>query len=174
MEHSKEDILYGMHDTPIGRVIIALSAKGLCWFGFMVEGYKGNGLERLKRFYPGAKLVHDDEETVDYLQMVLKAWDNDDLHGITLDLRGTCFQLAVWHALLEIPKGNVLTYGDIACSIGQSSAARAVGTAVGKNPVSLVVPCHRIVKASGDLGNYGWGVDIKRNLLSAEGFDISA
>lgn len=93
----------------------------------------------------------------------------DRLADIPLDLRGTDFQISVWQALLKIPKGQVVSYGDVANDIGSPNASRAVGTAVGENPVSLVVPCHRVVQASGKLGNYGWGVGLKEKILKAEG-----
>ena len=125
-------------------------------------------------FYPDADFVHDDDATRDLMERVIDAWENDRMDTIPLDLRGTDFQLSVWSALIDIPKGQVVTYSDIAKVIGRPLAARAVGTAVGENPVSLVVPCHRVVQASGGLGNYGWGVDIKRNLLLEEEVALAA
>ena len=174
MAFSKEYITYGIHDSEIGKVVLAFSAKGLCWLGFMVDGYKGNGLERLLKFYPDADFVHDDDATRDLMERVIDAWENDRMDTIPLDLCGTDFQLSVWSALIDIPKGQVVTYSDIAKVIGRPLAARAVGTAVGENPVSLVVPCHRVIQASGGLGNYGWGVDIKRNLLLEEEVALAA
>ena len=168
MSASREVITYGIHSTEIGKVILARSGQGLCWLGFMVDGYKGNGLERLIKFYPDAKFVQDDDVTGGLMDRVLDAWENDRMDTIPLDLRGTEFQKAVWNALIAIPKGQVCTYSEVASAIGRPMASRAVGTAVGDNPVSLIVPCHRVVQASGGLGNYGWGVDIKRNLLLEE------
>jgi len=170
----RERIIYGIHDTDIGKVILAQSTQGVCWLGFMVEGYKGNGLQRLCGFYPEAELVRDDDGTAVLMHQVLDAWENDRMDTIPLDLRGTEFQKSVWAALLEIPKGQVRTYSDIARKIERPLAARAVGTAVGDNPVSLIVPCHRVVQASGGLGNYGWGADIKRNLLLEEDVTLVA
>ncbi len=167
-----EQIDYGVFETRIGEVIIARSCKGLCWLGFMVEGYKGNGLDRLKRFYPKAELRRDDARLSGLMEEVLQAWDEDRFDRIALDLQGTAFQISVWRALMDIPKGEVYTYSDIARAIGKPKASRAVGSAVGENPVSLVVPCHRVVQASGGLGNYGWGVDIKADLLREEGAGI--
>lgn len=168
MTVSSETISYGVHNTPLGRVVLARSTKGLCWLGFMVEGYKGNGLERLRKFYPDAKLLHDDNGTLELLECVLEAWEYDRMDTIPLDLHGTDFQLAVWNALIDIPKGQVVTYSDIASAIGRPLAVRAVGTAIGENPVSLIVPCHRVIQASGNIGNYGWGADIKRSILLEE------
>ncbi|MDR0766674.1 MAG: MGMT family protein [Odoribacteraceae bacterium] len=84
-------------------------------------------------------------------------------------MRGTGFQLAVWRALLEIPPGRTLSYGEVAARAGYPRAIRAVGTAVGANPVSLIVPCHRVTRASGDAGGYRWGTRLKREILASEG-----
>ena len=174
MNASREIITYGIHNTVIGKVVLAQSEKGLCWLGFMVDGYKGNGLERLIKFYPEAKFVQDDDATSILLDRVLEAWEYDRMDTILLDLRGTDFQKAVWNALIAIPKGQTRTYGEVAKKVGRPMASRAVGTAVGENPVSLIVPCHRVVQQSGKIGNYGWGVDIKRSLLLEEEVTLAA
>jgi AraC family transcriptional regulator of adaptative response/methylated-DNA-[protein]-cysteine methyltransferase len=164
-----ETITYGLHDTPLGQIIVAQSDKGLCWLGFMVQGYKGDGFARMKDFFPNTKFVRDDSATQKLANDIMSAWDQDTVADIALDLRGTEFQRSVWTALLQIPKGQVISYGDVANDIGRPKASRAVGTAVGENPVSLIVPCHRVVQSSGGLGNYGWGIDLKEKILSLEG-----
>jgi len=174
MKRLPEVIVYGIHCTEIGEVVVAQSDKGLCWLGFMVEGYKGNGLVRLCKHFQGAQLERDDDATAVLMEKILDAWECDRMDTIPLDLRGTKFQKSVWQALIQIPKGQVRTYSDIASKIGRPMAARAVGSAIGENPVSLIVPCHRVVKASGEIGNYGWGVEIKRNLLLEEEVSIAA
>lgn len=163
-----EKITYGLHDTPLGEIVIAESDKGLCWLGFMVKGYKGDGFERMKEFFPNSEFIRDDKKTKQTVDQVMEAWDHDTLDDIKLDLRGTEFQRSVWKALLQIPKGEVISYGDVANDIGKPKASRAVGSAVGENPVSLIVPCHRVVQSSGGLGNYGWGVDLKEKILQIE------
>lgn len=163
-----EKITYGLHDTPLGQIIVAQSDKGLCWLGFMVQGYKGDGFTRMKDFFPNTNFIRDDKTTQTLADEIMSAWDQDTVADIALDLRGTEFQRSVWTALLQIPKGQVISYGDVANDIGRPKASRAVGTAVGENPVSLIVPCHRVVQASGGLGNYGWGVDLKKKILSKE------
>ncbi|MCB1529987.1 MAG: methylated-DNA--[protein]-cysteine S-methyltransferase [Rhodospirillales bacterium] len=166
-------ITYGIHESPLGKMVLGMSEKGVCWLGFMVSrkagAYKGDGLTRMKAFFPEAAFIEDETATKDMAARVLKAWREDRLADIPLDLRGTDFQISVWQALLKIPKGQVVSYGDVANDIGSPNASRAVGTAVGENPVSLVVPCHRVVQASGKLGNYGWGVGLKEKILKAEG-----
>lgn len=164
-----EKITYGLHDTSLGQIIVAQSCKGLCWLGFMVKGYKGDGFTRMKEFFPNSELMRDDELTKNLVTEIIKAWDQDTLNEIELDLRGTQFQRDVWQALLNIPKGQVISYGDVANDIGRPKASRAVGSAVGENPVSLIVPCHRVVQSSGKLGNYGWGIDLKEKILHLEG-----
>ncbi|HPD83163.1 MAG: methylated-DNA--[protein]-cysteine S-methyltransferase [Alphaproteobacteria bacterium] len=168
-----EKITYGLHDTPLGQIVIAQSCKGLCWLGFMVskeEGaYKGDGFTRMQEHFPNSELVRDDTQTKKLMNEIMQAWDHDTLNDVALDLRGTDFQCAVWKALLNIPRGQVISYGDVANDIGRPKASRAVGSAVGENPVSLIVPCHRVVQASGGLGNYGWGVPLKKKILEAEG-----
>lgn len=168
-----EKITYGLHDTPLGEIVIAESSKGLCWLGFMVQreqgAYKGDGFSRMKDFFPDSEFVRDDKVTRKLADEIMSAWDKDTVADIALDLRGTEFQRAVWTALLQIPKGQVISYGDVANDIGRPKASRAVGTAVGENPVSLIVPCHRVVQSTGGLGNYGWGIDLKEKILVLEG-----
>ena len=116
--------------------------------------------------------VRDDaliREIGDYL---VQAWKRDDISDIPLDLRGSSFQKSVWQALLNIKKGDVVSYGEIANDVGKPKASRAVGSAVGENPVSLIVPCHRVVQKSGAIGNFGWGVELKRKILQAEGVRV--
>ena len=166
------EVTYGIHETELGSIVIGQTDTGLCWLGFMVsieEGaYKGDGLTRMKEYFSDASFVEDKASTFETLKDVFKAWEDDDLKSIPLDLKGTDFQLAVWDALLNIPKGQTLSYGDVANDIGKPKASRAVGTAVGDNPVSLIIPCHRVIQKSGGLGNYGWGLDLKSRLLEIE------
>ena len=100
---------------------------------------------------------------------VLRAWEDGRESSIEVDLRGTDFQVHVWNALREIGRGYVCAYSEIAEMINRPDAVRAVGTAVGDNPVSIIVPCHRVVQKDGKLGNYGWGVELKKKLLIKEG-----
>lgn len=167
-----EEITYGIHDTRLGQVVIAQSSCGVCWLGFMVSkedgAYKGDGFKRMKEYFPHSKFVRDDSQTKDMMTTIMQAWDQDTLEELQLDLRGTEFQKSVWKALLNIPKGHVISYGDVANDIGKPKASRAVGSAVGENPVSLIVPCHRVVQKSGALGNYGWGTGLKKKILEEE------
>lgn len=167
-----EKITYGFYNSILGEIIIAQSEEGLCWLGFMVEGYKGNGYDRMVSHLPDTDLFHSNDHIEPIGDRLMDVWGKGGVKDIDLDLRGSEFQKSVWQSLLNIPKGTIKTYGDIANEIGKPKAARAVGSAVGANPVSLIVPCHRIVQQSGGIGNFGWGVDLKRQILVAEGVDV--
>ncbi|PCK00412.1 MAG: cysteine methyltransferase [Zetaproteobacteria bacterium] len=167
-----EKITYGFYQSPIGEMVLAQSEKGLCWLGFMVGGYKGNGYDRLVEHLRNVELVQDDGVLEGLGDRLVESWKQGNVSDILLDLRGTEFQKSVWMALLNIPRGRVKSYADVANDIGKPLASRAVGSAVGSNPVSLIVPCHRVVKKSGSIGNFGWGVDLKRRILSEEGVEI--
>ena len=173
MSKISDKITYGLHDTPIGQMVIAQSAQGICWLGFMVSkengAYKGDGFTRMIDFFPQSEFIRDDEQTKPLVTQIMQAWDHDTLAELKLDLRGTEFQCDVWSALLSIPRGQVVSYGQVANDIGKPKASRAVGSAVGENPVSLVVPCHRVVQSCGGLGNYGWGIGLKKKILEKEG-----
>lgn len=167
-----EQITYGFFQSPFGEMVIGSSDNGLCWLGFMVEGRKGDGLTRMKAHFEGAEFIHDDQEIHDIGQVVMRAWEKGEETDIPVDLRGTTFQKSVWQSLLDIRRGEVKSYGDIANDLGMPKAARAVGSAVGENPVSLIVPCHRVLQKSGNVGHYGWGSDMKRQMLIEEGVAV--
>jgi len=168
-----QKVTYGIHETELGEMVIAITDLGLCWLGFMTTeeqgAYKGNGLSRLKKNFKNSDFVHDEKTTKAWIKKIMQAWRDGGVGELTLDLQGTDFEKSVWQSLLFIPYGDVVSYGDVANDIGKPKAARAVGSAVGNNPVSLIVPCHRVVQKSGALGNYGWGLDLKEKILKAEG-----
>lgn len=154
-------------------MVIGITDLGLCWIGFMTTkaqgAYKGNGLERLKKYFQDSEIICDEKKTKPWLFSIMKSWREGNIGSLSLDLQGTEFEKSVWHSLLYIPRGEVVSYGDVANDIGKPKAARAVGSAVGNNPVSLIVPCHRVVQKTGALGNYGWGLGLKEKILKAEG-----
>ena len=161
-----ERIAYALVDSPLGRMLVAGTDKGLCAL------YLGEGaalLRELQREFPRARVEHDPVAIAPYTQVLL-----DYLEGqpqsldLPLDVRRTAFQERVWAALREIPCGETRTYGELAQMLGVPGAARAVARACATNPVSLVVPCHRVVGARGDLRGYRWGVERKRTLLDRE------
>lgn len=168
-----QKVTYGIHETELGQMVIGITDLGLCWLGFMTtkeEGaYKGDGLTRLKENFKGFELHHDEDSTHPWIDKIMETWKQGGIGALSLDLQGTEFEQSVWQALLYIPRGTVVSYGEVANDIDKPKAARAVGTAVGNNPVSLIVPCHRVVRGDGGLGNYGWGLALKKEILKAEG-----
>lgn len=179
MRTCHKKITYGFFEDPLGRIVVGKSEKDLvCWVGFMVDkangAYKGDGFVRMKRFFPDAEFIEDTKSVEPLFRKVIDFWKKGKEKDFSLDLVGTEFQCSVWRALLDIRKGDVQSYSDVARAIQNPKAVRAVGTAVGQNPISLIVPCHRVVPQSGGLGNYGWGVHVKENILRAEGYKIAA
>lgn len=161
-------IRYGFHPTPFGECVIAVTPRGICHLAFVHPVSRHEALDRVQRDWPEAKLVPDQAATRTAVAQAFPAPGVARQPGLAIHVRGTNFQLKVWRALLEVPIGDVTTYGAIAGAIGDAKASRAVGTAVGSNPVSYLIPCHRVIRASGEMGNYAWGVDRKRTMLALE------
>lgn len=155
-EDNQETIQYAFHDTGIGRLLLANTPKGLCFLGFAGKGDTEIKADFVRRF-PKQPMIEEMNE----LQLLAVEYCNGN-HKLTipLHLKGTGFQTSIWKKLLCIPKGNLCTYGSLADEPG---AAQAVGSAVGANPVSYIVPCHRVVKSDGNIQGYHWGTDIKNN-----------
>ena len=160
-------ILWGWFDSPFGPAIVMGTDKGICGMGFAAEMGEAAAFEDLIHRWPRADFVEDPMALRPWVLAALRA----DEHGnapAPLHLIGAPFQIKVWEALLKIPSGHVTTYGDIAGFIGAPKAVRAVGTAVGRNPISLLIPCHRAIRKSGGLGGYHWGLPVKRAMLAWE------
>ncbi len=159
------EINFSFAETPFGNIIIASTSKGICHLAFVTDEIAG--VENLKSFFPKASY----NQKTDLIQQdALHFFRNDwnDLRKIKLHLKGTPFQLKVWQSLLQIPLGNVSTYGQIAHNIQNPTASRAVGTAIGNNPVAFIIPCHRVIKSSGIIGEYHWGSNRKTAILGWE------
>ncbi|KGJ04723.1 AraC family transcriptional regulator, regulatory protein of adaptative response / methylated-DNA-[protein]-cysteine methyltransferase [Paracoccus halophilus] len=158
----------GQFDTPLGQVV-AMGASGLLWgLGFAGETPADQVLADLLARWPGARTVPAPEALAPAIQ-ALVAGRGD----ISVRLSGTGFQLQVWRALIQVPRGQVISYATLAEIIGRPRALRAVGTAVGQNPVSWAVPCHRVTRSDGRIGGYHWGASVKRALLAREGASIA-
>lgn len=156
---------YSFAESPFGSLLIASTSKGVCYMAF--ENEESNGLANLKKKFPNAKLLQQsDPAQTNALSIFRLNWDN--LPEIKLHLKATDFQLKVWEALLKIPMGRLSTYGSIAEQISRSNASRAVGTAIGSNPVAFLIPCHRVIQASGNIGGYMWGSTRKRAIIGWE------
>lgn len=158
-------ISYHFFDTLFGSALIANTKKGICYMAFTED--KQETLLQLKSKFSQAIF----NEEVDIQQInALKIFDStSDLEHIKLHLKGTSFQLKVWNSLLTIPKGNLVSYGNIAQQIDSPKASRAVGTAIGNNPVAFLIPCHRVIQSTGVLGNYMWGSTRKELIIGWEG-----
>lgn len=159
---------YGFHPTPFGEALLAVTTRGLCHLAFVEPVSRKSALVRLEHDWPLATLVADQEATRSAAAKAFPPPGASAAPTLALHVKGTNFQLKVWRALLEIPPGEVTTYGAIAERLGAPKASRAVGSAVGSNPVSYLIPCHRVIRASGELGGYAWGVERKKVMLAAE------
>lgn len=155
-------ILWGWFDSPFGPTLVMGTEKGLCGIGFAAETGAEATMADLKSRWPKAKFVEDPSAL---RPLVDAAFGGGEAK---LHLIGAPFQIKVWEALLRIPSGTVTTYSDIAEAIGNPQAVRAVGTAVGRNPISWLIPCHRALRKSGGLGGYHWGLPVKRAMLAFE------
>lgn len=156
---------YSFSESPFGKLIVASTHKGVCYMAF--ENNIDKALEDLKQRFPNATF----QRKLDLLQQnALFIFKNDwsKLPQIKLHLKGTDFQLKVWETLLKIPMGDLSTYGNIAEKIGNPNASRAVGTAIGSNPVAFLIPCHRVIQSSGNIGGYMWGGTRKTAIIGWE------
>ena len=167
-------IRYGFHDCPFGRALILITSEGLAGLAFADHGKEKSALADMTLRWPEATYVEDQQATASYARRIFEAerWQPDQ--PLKIVFIGTDFEIRVWETILRIPFGKASTYSDIACHIGKPKAARAVGTAVGKNPISFVVPCHRVLEKSGGLGGYHWGLTRKRAILGWEAGAMAA
>lgn len=146
-------IQYGFAETPFGECLLASTLRGICRLEFATGDLPTEMVARLRAAWPKAPLV----ESSDVARRLARSVFSETGERRRLHLRGTNFQLQVWQALLRIPEGALTTYGNLARAIGVPTAGRAVGTAVGANPVSILVPCHRVIRSTGVFGHYRWG-----------------
>lgn len=160
-------IRYGIHLTPFGKCLIGLTERGICHLGF-VQGSEGEAIDNLVSDWKEAKMIEDYRATAALVGPIFDLRFNTRIKPLTLHLRGTNFQLKVWEALLQIPAGSVSTYEGIASHIGNPNAVRAVGTAVGHNPIAVLIPCHRVIRKAGEFGKYRYGALRKKALLARE------
>jgi AraC family transcriptional regulator of adaptative response/methylated-DNA-[protein]-cysteine methyltransferase len=158
-------INYNFTESPFGDIIVASTQKGICHMAFYTN--EENAFLELKNHYPNAQFL----QITDSLQqaaLLIFNQKGSQLPQIKLHLKGTDFQLKVWETLLKIPMGQLATYGAIAQQIEKPNASRAVGTAIGKNPVAFLIPCHRVIQATGALGGYMWGTTRKTAIIGWE------
>lgn len=159
-------IRYGLHPTPVGTCLIGLTDRGICHLGF-VQRTEGDAIDELVSRWQQADLIEDSATTAPLIEPIFDAGRRAG-QPLRLYLRGTNFQLKVWEALLRVEPGAVTTYSEIAERIGDPHSARAVGGAVGANPLPVLIPCHRVIRALGEFGNYRYGSARKLALLGME------
>jgi AraC family transcriptional regulator of adaptative response/methylated-DNA-[protein]-cysteine methyltransferase len=161
-------IRYGLHPSPFGQALVMITDRGLAGLAFTDEADGMDAFEDMSSRWPNANYVEDREATAPYASRIFdpKRWDPKE--PLRIVLIGSDFQVRVWEALLRIPMGCAVTYSSIAEKLGQPTASRAVGAAVGRNPISFVVPCHRALGKSGALTGYHWGLTRKRAMLGWE------
>jgi AraC family transcriptional regulator of adaptative response/methylated-DNA-[protein]-cysteine methyltransferase len=164
-----ETIRFAEADGPFGRALIGATEKGICWLSFTEPMGLQRSLDEMKADWPAARFVEDKDFIAPRAGAAFAFAAGRPLdRPLGLHVQGTNFQLKVWQALLSIPCGGRATYGDIAAAVGAPKAGRAVGAAVGANMISLLIPCHRVILASGVIHNYRWGANRKRALLAME------
>lgn len=162
------EIRYGFHPTPFGECLLAVTERGICSLLFVLEGRRERTLGEVQKKWPGAALVEQREATRGYIERIFHNQTQPDGARLPVFLKGTNFQIKVWEALLTIPSGSVVAYEELAARAGNSQATRAVGTAVGQNPVAFLIPCHRVIRKIGVFGGYHGGVERKRAMLAWE------
>jgi AraC family transcriptional regulator of adaptative response/methylated-DNA-[protein]-cysteine methyltransferase len=162
------ELLYGFHPSPFGECLIALTERGISNLVFISESGRQNALEELRAAWPGAVLRQDESRTRQPVEQIFSLLCGDSIHSLQVYLHGTNFQLKVWEALMRVPAGSLVSYEDLAVYIGLPRASRAVGSAVGRNPIPVLIPCHRVIYKSGEFGNYRWGATRKKAILGFE------
>ena len=161
-------IEYGFSSSPFGLCLLARTERGICWMSFLSDDNRSGALSDMFRNWDGAECVENRKLVQSLAERVFEPYGGERGAGLKLYLRGSNFQVKVWEALLAVPFGLLVSYGDIAAKIGCPSASRAVGSAVGSNPVALLIPCHRVIRETGVIGQYRWGETRKKLLIGWE------
>ncbi len=157
-------IRYGVHESPFGSCLIGVTDRGICWMSFHDDdGW--SGMEEMQAQWPAAHIQEDGMAAAAVMNSLFAPDFHESAPPIRLLVKGTNFQIKVWEALLKIPTGCVASYGDIARRLGSPRAGRAVGNALAANPVSYLIPCHRVIRSLGNFGRYRWGRERKRAML---------
>ena len=159
------EVNYGYGITPFGEALLAWTDRGVCFLGFCHEEGKQHTLEEFMGQWPDASLTQNSLEATDKLTEIFNEKERKQLK---VWLRGSPFQLRVWEALLSLPAGTHCTYGQLAAFSGNAGASRATGSAIGRNPVSWLIPCHRVINSLGALGGYRWGTNTKQAIIGYE------
>lgn len=164
-------IRYGVHESPFGPALLAVTARGICGLHFVAGDQ--DGAARLRREWPEAELRQDVAGTAPVVERIFQPLAAAAGRPLALLVKGSNFQVKVWRALLELPPGSLTSYGRLAARIGAPGSARAVGGAIGANPIAWLIPCHRVIRETGLLGGYRWGPDRKAAMLGWEAARIA-
>jgi AraC family transcriptional regulator of adaptative response/methylated-DNA-[protein]-cysteine methyltransferase len=167
------NITYGFHASPFGECLLANTERGVCGFYFIKNGDARDVLAEFKQHWQNATLSENPAVTAPLISQIFNPAAGKNKEPLHLVLKGTNFQIKVWEALTRIPFGTVVTYEDVALQVGLPKATRAVGTAVGHNPISYIIPCHRVIRKTAEFGNYGGGTARKKAILGWEAAQMS-
>ena len=167
------EIAYGYHATPFGECMLAKTDRGVCGLSFVQNDDRRPVFASLAHRWQNAKLIENPDVTRPLIKRIFNPSEEKDSRTLHLVLSGTNFQIKVWEALIKIPMGAVVSYEDVAAHIGMPKASRAVGNAVGNNPVSFVIPCHRVIRKTAEFGNYGGGIARKLMILGWEAVQMN-
>lgn len=159
------DVTYGYGMTPFGEALLAWTERGICFLGFCYEEGRQHSRDHFNQQWPDASLT---ENTPEANRKLSEIFNESEPKQLKIWLRGSPFQLRVWEALLELPAGTHCTYGQLASFAGNANASRATGSAIGRNPVSWLIPCHRVINSLGTVGGYRWGTNTKRAMIGYE------
>lgn len=161
-------IRYGFHDTPFGECLLAVTQRGICHLAFVDPDTRLPALEELRSTWQESTLIEDQKAGQEIIKQIFGQTRGQEQVPLNILLKGTNFQLKVWQALLKIPEGTAVSYASLAKTVGHPKAHRAVGTAAGHNPIGYLIPCHRVLRANGEIGGYHWGTSRKRAILARE------
>lgn len=159
------DMSYGFGDSPFGEALVAWTQRGISFLGFCHTHGRQHAKSQLVEQWPDANLLEDQAQASQQLEII---FSDSQQKNLKVWLRGSPFQLRVWEALLRIPPGTHCTYGQLASTTGNPQASRATGTAIGRNPISWLIPCHRVINSLGTMGGYRWGVNTKQAMIGYE------
>jgi AraC family transcriptional regulator, regulatory protein of adaptative response / methylated-DNA-[protein]-cysteine methyltransferase len=162
------EIRYGVHDTPFGKSLIATTPRGICNLHFLDGADESTPEQIIRQSWANAEIIHNQDTTQAVCDRIFSPAILKEPKPLTLLVKGTNFQIQVWRALLKIPFGGITTYQTVAKAIDRPNSSRAVANAVGKNPIGYLIPCHRVIRGSGELGGYRWGIERKTALLGWE------
>lgn len=162
-------IQYGFHETPFGKCLIGTTERGICWLSFVGNpGSQQDELESMKSHWYNSIFHQNQEQTAALIHLIFEKHEVSPQNKFHLFVKGTNFQIKVWRALLNIPNGSVTTYQGIAGQIESPSAMQAVGSAVGSNHIAYLIPCHRVIRKDGVLGEYRWSAARKKSIIGWE------